>query len=86
MKTTIYTSMVALAFITSLARMFNLGDDKPTSGADSSIIAQGARLEKLSGDYKFAEEPAADAEGPQGGGRPQAGARGRCKEEALAER
>jgi hypothetical protein len=64
MKTTIYASMVALAFITSLARMFNLGDDKPTSGADSSIIAQGARLEKLSGDYEFAEGPTVDTEGP----------------------
>jgi hypothetical protein len=50
MKTTIYASMVALAFITSLARMFNIGDDKPISGTGSSIIAQGARLEKLSGD------------------------------------
>jgi gluconolactonase len=34
-----------------------------TFDQDSSIIAPGARLEKLSGDFKFTEGPAADAEG-----------------------
>ncbi len=31
--------------------------------ADSPVIAPGARLEKLAGDFKFTEGPAADAEG-----------------------
>jgi gluconolactonase len=32
-------------------------------GADSTIIAPGAKLEKLAGDFDFTEGPAADAEG-----------------------
>jgi gluconolactonase len=38
-------------------------DKKSTSGKSGSIIAPGAKLEKLSGDFKFTEGPAADAEG-----------------------
>jgi gluconolactonase len=48
---------------TSLAIVLSLLVARATFAADASILAPGAKVEKLAEDFKFTEGPAADAEG-----------------------
>jgi gluconolactonase len=50
-----YKLLVVLAFVVTIKA--------PVFGEDEKIIAPGAKLEKLAGDFKFTEGPASDAEG-----------------------
>jgi gluconolactonase len=52
LRTTVPGALAALLFWTGLGL-----------AADSPVIAAGAKLEKLAGDFKFTEGPAADADG-----------------------
>ena len=47
----------------SLVMLFVLAGSAVCSGKGTSVVAEGAKVEKLAGGFKFTEGPAADAEG-----------------------
>ena len=52
-----------LRFLAASVLLIILLPGSATPGKDSPVIAPGAKLEKLAGNFKFTEGPAADAEG-----------------------
>ena len=55
--------LIMIRTTTSLAIVLSLLVARATLAADASILAPGAKVEKLAEDFKFTEGPAADAQG-----------------------